>query len=62
MTSRIGWLIDVSIDNDHVILWIKTEKGQTVKLRDFYHPGFYILPRNESDAYVLFKFYPKKKR
>ena len=53
MTSCIGWLLDVSIDNDHVILWIKTEEGQTVKLRDSYHPGFYILPRNESDALRL---------
>ena len=53
MTSSIGWLLDVSIDNDHVILWIKTEEGQTVKLRDSYHPGFYILPRNESDALRL---------
>jgi hypothetical protein len=31
----------------------KTEEGQTVKLRDSYHPGFYILPRNESDALRL---------
>ena len=53
MTSCVGWLLDVSIDNDHVILWIKTEEGQTVKLRDSYHPGFYILPRNESDALRL---------
>ena len=53
MTSCIGWLLDVSIDNDHVILWIKTQEGQTVKLRDSYHPGFYILPRNESDALRL---------
>ena len=50
MTTCVGWLLDVSIDNNHVILWIKTEEGQTVKLRDSYHPGFYILPRNESDA------------
>ena len=30
MTGCIGWLLDVSIDNYHVILWIKTEEGQTV--------------------------------
>src|SRR5919205_584599 len=56
MTSCIGWLLDVSIDNDHAILWIKTEDdGQILKLRDSYHPGFYILPRNESDGLYLFQ-------
>ncbi|HJT49235.1 MAG TPA: hypothetical protein VJ729_13710 [Nitrososphaeraceae archaeon] len=48
MTSCAGWLLDVSIDNDHAILSIKTEEGQILKLRDSYHPGFYVLPRNES--------------
>ena len=55
MTSCIGWLLDVSIDNDHAIVWIKTEQGQILKLRDTYHPGFYILPRNESDGLHLFQ-------
>ena len=55
MTSCIGWLLDVSIDNDHAILWIKTEDGQMLKLRDSYNPGFYILPRNESDGLHLFQ-------
>jgi hypothetical protein len=53
LTSCIGWLLDVSIDNDHAILWIKTEDGQILKLRDSYHPEFYILPRNESDGLHL---------
>jgi hypothetical protein len=55
LTSCIGWLLDVSIDNDHAILWIKTEDGQILKLRDSYHPGFYILPRTESDGLHLFQ-------
>ena len=55
MTSCIGWLLDVSIDNDYSIVWIKTEDGQILKLRDFYHPGFYMLPRNESDGLHLFQ-------
>ena len=53
MTSCIGWLLDVSIKNDHAILWIKTEHNQILKLRDSYHPELYILPRN--DASYLFK-------
>ncbi len=56
MTSCTGWLLDVSIDNDHAILFIKTEEeGQILKLRDSYHPGFYILPRNEADGINLFQ-------
>jgi hypothetical protein len=50
--SCTGWLLDVSIDNDHAILSIKTEDGQ-IKLTDSYCPTFYILPRNESLFQVL---------
>jgi DNA polymerase elongation subunit (family B) len=55
MTNCIGWLVDVSIDNDHATLRIKTEEGQILKLRDSYRPGFYILPRNEVDGLHLFQ-------
>jgi hypothetical protein len=55
LTSCTGWLLDVSIDNDHAILWIKTEDGQILRLRDSYQPGFYILPRSESDGLHLFQ-------
>jgi DNA polymerase-2 len=55
LTSCVGWLLDVSIDNDHAVLWIKTEDGQILKLRDAYHPRFYVLPRNESDGLHLFQ-------
>src|SRR6187200_724536 len=56
MANYSGWLLDVCIDNGYAILWIKTEEeeeGQILKLRDSYHPGFYILPRNESDGLHL---------
>jgi DNA polymerase elongation subunit (family B) len=54
LTSCTGWLLDVSIENDHAILSIKTEEdGQILKLRDTYHPGFYILPRDESLFQIL---------
>jgi len=56
LTSCIGWLLDISIDNDHAILSIKTEEdGQILKLRDSYHPGFYILPKNEANGIHLFQ-------
>jgi hypothetical protein len=51
--SCTGWLLDVSIDNDHAILSIKTEDGQILKLTDSYCPTFYILPRNECLFQVL---------
>jgi hypothetical protein len=55
LTSCIGWLLTVSIDNDHAILSIKTEEGKILKLRDSYYPAFYILPRNESLIQILSK-------
>jgi len=56
LTSCVGWLLDVSIENDHAILSIKTEEdGQILKLRDPYLLGFYILPRNEADGTHLFQ-------
>src|SRR5919198_2447651 len=60
MTSCIGWLLDVSIENDYAIVWIKTEEGQILKLRDSYRPGFYILPRNESDGLHLLQVLSKE--
>jgi DNA polymerase elongation subunit (family B) len=54
LTNCTGWLLDVCIDNDHAILSIKTEEdGQILKLKDAYHPGFYVLPRNESLFQIL---------
>lgn len=55
MANCIGWLLDVSIKNDYAIVWIKTEEGQILKLRDSYNPGFYILPRNDADGLHLFQ-------
>jgi hypothetical protein len=56
LTSCIGWLLGISIDNDYAILSIKTEEdGQILKLRDSYHPGFHILPRNEVDGLHLYQ-------
>ena len=56
MTNCTGWLLDVSTENDNAILSVKTEEdGQILRLRDSYHPGFYILPRNESDGLHLFQ-------
>jgi DNA polymerase elongation subunit (family B) len=54
LTNCIGWILDVSIDNEYAIIRIKTEEdGQILKLRDPYRPRFYILPRNEHDGLHL---------
>ena len=55
MANCIGWLLNVCVDNSYAMLWIKTEEGQILKLRDSYHPVFYILPRNEHDGLHLFQ-------
>ena len=54
IASCTGWLLDVSIEEDKAILWIKTEDKKILRLTDSYRPFFYILPRNEQDGQYLF--------
>ena len=54
LSSCTGWLLDVSIEQDKAILWIKTEDKKILRLTDSYQPFFYILPRNEQDGQYLF--------
>jgi DNA polymerase elongation subunit (family B) len=54
ITSCIGWLLHVSIEQDKAILWIKTEDKRILRLTDSYQPCFYVLPRNEYDGTYLF--------
>jgi DNA polymerase elongation subunit (family B) len=54
IASCTGWLLDVSIEQDKAILWIKTEDKKILRLTDSYQPFFYILPRNEQDGQYLF--------
>jgi DNA polymerase elongation subunit (family B) len=54
VTSCIGWLFHVSIEQDKAILWIKTEDKKILRLKDSYQPSFYLLPRNEYDGTSLF--------
>ena len=55
MTRCTGWLLDVYIEDDQAVLWIKTEDDNTVKLIDFYEPYFYIEPKSEKDGVESFK-------
>ena len=54
LSSCIGWLLDVSIEQDEAILCIKTEDKKILRLTDSYQPFFYISPRNEQDGQYLF--------
>jgi hypothetical protein len=52
--STIGWLLDVTIEQNSAILWIKTGDGKILRLRDSYQPNFYVLPKNENAGADLF--------
>jgi DNA polymerase elongation subunit (family B) len=54
LSSCTGWLLDIVIEQDKAILWIKTEDKMILRLTDTYQPHFYILPRNEHDGHILF--------
>jgi DNA polymerase elongation subunit (family B) len=55
MTRCTGWILDVYIEEDQAVLWIKTEGGNTLKLIDCYEPYFYIEPKSEKDGMELFQ-------
>jgi DNA polymerase elongation subunit (family B) len=55
LASCIGWILDVSIEHDKAVIWIKTTDRKILKLTDSYHPSFYLLPNNESDGLQLFQ-------
>ncbi len=50
-----GWLLDVYIENNEAVLWIKTEDGQVLKLIDDYEPVFYIQPKDNKSGMELFQ-------
>ncbi len=54
LSSCTGWLLDIYIEQDKAILWIKTVDKKILRLTDTYQPFFYILPRNEQEGQYLF--------
>jgi hypothetical protein len=56
MTNTIvGWILDVYIENDEAILWVKKEDGSAIRLIDQYQPTLYILPTSERDGAELYQ-------
>ncbi|MCP8311101.1 MAG: hypothetical protein L6N94_06355 [Candidatus Methylarchaceae archaeon HK01M] len=45
MKSRVGWILDAYVEEDEAVIWLRIDDGQVIKLRDRYHPSFYILPK-----------------
>ncbi|NWG08808.1 MAG: hypothetical protein HXX80_00590 [Nitrososphaerales archaeon] len=45
MKSSIGWILDVCVGGEEAIIWLRTEDGKVIKLKDEYHPSFYIQPK-----------------
>jgi DNA polymerase elongation subunit (family B) len=45
MAYATGWILDVSIEQNRAIVWIRTSEGQIIRLFDNYEPTFYILPK-----------------
>jgi DNA polymerase elongation subunit (family B) len=54
MESTIGWLLDVTVERNAAILWIKTIEQGLLRLVDKYQPCFYLLPKNEQAGAELF--------
>jgi len=53
MMSVKGWLLDAYIEGSRAVLWLKTESGEAVSLRDRYRSSFYLKPRKEAEPESL---------
>jgi DNA polymerase elongation subunit (family B) len=56
MKTCVGWLLDLYIEDDRIVIWIKTQNdGKAIKFIDDYNPCLYILPKTEYDGEDLFR-------
>ena len=55
MVCDIGWILDVFVEQNRAIIWLKTIDGNVLKLLDDYQPNFYVLPMDEFDGSALFQ-------
>ena len=44
MRSAEGWILDVYIEGDEAVQWVKTVDGEAIRLTDRYRPSFYVKP------------------
>ena len=55
MDNDTGWILDVCIEKNRAMIWIKTTEGNILKLLDNYQPNFYILPNDEFAGSSLYQ-------
>ncbi len=55
MNREVGWILDVYVQGDEAVTWLRTIEGQTLRITDAYHPSLYILPKTREDAKELFE-------
>ena len=54
MAHATGWILNVSVEGNRAIIWIKTCEEQILKLFDTYEPTFYVLPKDEDAGAEIF--------
>jgi hypothetical protein len=55
MTHSTGWILDISVEQNRAIIWIRTSEGQILKLYDTYEPALYILPKDGNVGAEIFQ-------
>jgi hypothetical protein len=55
MDCSMGWLLEVSIEQNRATIWVKTNEGTILKLIDTYQPTFFVLPKDEYAGADLFQ-------
>jgi DNA polymerase I len=48
-----GWLLDVYVQGNQAVLWLKTDTGRVVRLLDRYSPSFYVRPNGWAEECQL---------
>jgi len=43
--KTVGWLLDVYVNGEKAVLWLKSETGEAIRLIDQYTPDFYVEPK-----------------
>jgi hypothetical protein len=62
MDSAIGWLLDVTVEQNASTLWIKTIEGSILRSTDRHLPSLRILPKNEIVGDELFHILSQQPR
>jgi DNA polymerase elongation subunit (family B) len=53
MSELEGWLLDVYVQGDRAIVWVKGDDGRNLRMEDRYVPWFYAKPSGWSEEWQL---------